>query len=207
MTTTTGATGNNHRWIRRRTAARARTRVWLVVALLLGLLPVVAARLVLTAWDAGVGGVAGAGGQDVEVVGARPRRDTVGVLGGKQQGAALAGRLLVYASYQVSRRLEWAQVRFTMVIISIVVDVVVVIFIVTVDTVITRPRQRRRRHHPHIHNTLYIIIIIIIIIIMRRTYRVLVIIIVVIIIISITIISSSSSSSSSSCTNVNVVVT
>ena len=204
MTTTTGATGNNHRWIRRRTAARARTRVWLVVALLLGLLPVVAARLVLTAWDAGVGGVAGAGGQDVEVVGARPRRDTVGVLGGKQQGAALAGRLLVYASYQVSRRLEWAQVRFTMVIISIVVDVVVVIFIVTVDTVITRPRQRRRRHHPHIHNTLYIIIIIIIII-MRGTYRVLVIIIVVIIIISITIISSSSSSSS--CTNVNVVVT
>ena len=67
--------------------------------LLLGLLPVVAARLVLTAWDAGVGGVAGAGGQDVEIVGARPRRDTVGVL------AALAGRLLMYAGYQVSQRL------------------------------------------------------------------------------------------------------
>lgn len=97
--TTTGATGNNHRWTRRRTAARARTRVSLVVALLLGLLPVVAAQLVLTAWDAGVGGVAGAGGQDVEIVGARPRRDTVGVL------AALAGRLLMYAGYQVSQRL------------------------------------------------------------------------------------------------------
>lgn len=160
--TMTGATGNNHRWIRRRSAARARTRVWLVVALLLGLLPVVAARLVLTAWGAGVGGVAGAGGQDVEIVGARPRRDTVGVLGGKQRGAALTGRLLVYTGYQVSQRLKRAHARFIIIVISIVVDIVVgVIFIVTVDTIITRPRQRRRRHHPHIYKTLYIIIIII----------------------------------------------